>query len=214
MRLRYDAKAKLFLAENQDLVILEPKNYKNNWSKTVFMNNNPCFLEIGCGKGEFIIAMAVQYPEINFIALDKYEVILRAAVKKLKKLLVPVKNLKFVKADANHILNFFAKNEIAQLYLNFSDPWPKNRYAKRRLSHPLFLEKYAIILQKKAMLALRTDNLNLFNFSLSSLKTAAWTIINYEKEALSAAIVTEYETKFRQENKPIYCLTTTKKNLL
>ena len=177
--------------------IEEPEEYKGKWNK-LFNNSNPIYLEIGMGKGDFIIENAIQYPNINFIGIEKYDSVLIRAIQKSNDLELP--NLKLIRRDANNIENFFNK-EIDLIYLNFSDPWPKDRHAKRRLTSPIFLEHYQSIFKNKQHIIMKTDNKELFNYSLESLKEFGYNIKYktedlYQSKKIKQNIPTEYEKKF------------------
>ncbi|WP_215825786.1 tRNA (guanosine(46)-N7)-methyltransferase TrmB [Spiroplasma endosymbiont of 'Nebria riversi'] len=207
MRLRNNPQAKIFLKNNYQIVIQEPQTYQGNWSSKIFNNTQPCHLEIGCGKGNFIIAMAHKYPMINFIAIEKSGVVLMVAVKKVVALEKIPNNLKFVQIDANNILTIFAINEITEIYLNFSDPWPKKKHYKRRLTHPKFLLAYKNILVNSGRILIRTDNAILFDFTINSLRSDSnWKLLVQEQDSLSSMFLTEYEKKFIKQNKVIYYL--------
>lgn len=173
-----------------------PKEYRGKW-KNVFGNNNPIYIEIGMGKGDFIIENACLYPEINFIGIEKYDSVIVRAVQKSNEL--ELNNLKLIRMDAGFIEEVFDK-EIDRIYLNFSDPWPKERHAKRRLTSPIFLEKYARIFQKDARIIQKTDNNDLFEYSLESLKTFGYEILEETRDLYSEGVTnnipTEYEKKF------------------
>lgn len=181
--------------EKSSYFIKNPKEYKGKF-KEVFQNENSIHLEIGMGKGNFLIKMAEHYPEVNFIGLEKYDSVLIRAIEKADEL--KLSNVKFICHDATNIDEVF-NHEIALLYLNFSDPWPKNRNAKRRLTHENFLKKYDVIFIYNPHIKLKTDNIGLFAFSLESLSKYGYTL---EKVSLDLSheglfnIETEYERKF------------------
>ena len=143
-----------------------PNNYKGKWLD-LFNNNNKIYIEIGMGKGDFIIENAKKYPNINFIGIEKYDSVMIRAIQKSNEL--ELNNLKFIKMDARLIEEVFEK-EIDLIYLNFSDPWPKDRHAKRRLTSPVFLDRYSKIFKNNFNIIMKTDNIDLFNYSLESLK--------------------------------------------
>ena len=184
-------------------IIVKGKYYVNNpydnkgtWNK-LFNNNNPIKIEIGMGKGDFIIENALKYPNINFIGIEKYDSVIVRAIQKSNEL--ELTNLKLVRIDAIKINDIFS-NEIDTIYLNFSDPWPKDRHAKRRLTSPIFLSIYDNIFKNDKTIIMKTDNLNLFNYSLGTLKDHGYKII-YETNDLHSEnqednIMTEYEKKF------------------
>lgn len=173
-----------------------PKEYKGKWNE-LFENNNPIYIEIGMGKGNFIIENAISFPNINFIGIEKYDSVIVRAVQKSNEL--ELNNLKLIRMDANVIEDIFDK-EIDKIYLNFSDPWPKDRHAKRRLTSEIFLNKYDKIFKNNIChIEMKTDNIDLFNFSLESLKNHGYEII-YQTNDLHREnipnIMTEYEEKF------------------
>lgn len=173
-----------------------PKDYKGSWNKK-FNNNNPIKIEIGMGKGDFIIENALKYPNINFIGIEKYDSVIVRAIQKSNEL--ELNNLFLLRMDAGEIDQVF-NHEINTIYLNFSDPWPKERHAKRRLTSSIFLEKYENIFVDKKHIIMKTDNINLFNFSIESLKEFGYDII-YKTNDLHCSspkdnIETEYEKKF------------------
>lgn len=164
----------------------------------VFQNNNPVHLEIGMGKGDFLREMALTHKDINFIGLEKYESVLVRAIEKVKDLDIP--NLKFICTDALNVDKIF-NHSIETLYLNFSDPWPKNKHAKRRLTSPLFLEKYESIFKDNPHIIQKTDNIGLFAYSLMSLSQNGYTLNHVSLDLANEDIpnvLTEYEKKFRE----------------
>ncbi len=174
-----------------------PKEYKGKWDN-VFKNNHPIHIEIGMGKGDFIIENAIKYPNINFIGIEKYDSVLVRGIQKSNNLLL--NNLKLIRIDANIIEEIFTK-EIDTIYLNFSDPWPKDRHAKRRLTSPIFLDKYEKIFKKDNHIIMKTDNTNLFEYSKETLKEKGYHIQKetnnlYHSKYLENNIQTEYEKKF------------------
>lgn len=180
---------------NGKYYVNEPFSYKGRW-KQLFGNNHPIKIEIGMGKGNFIIEMAQKYPDINFIGIEKYDSVIVRAIQKSNEL--ELNNLKIIRMDAEYLCEVFDK-EISTIYLNFSDPWPKERHAKRRLTSNLFLELYDQVFTTEKHLEMKTDNLNLFNYSLESLTNYGYEII-YQTNNLdcldSNNIMTEYEQKF------------------
>lgn len=174
----------------------DPYINKGNWDK-VFNNNNPIYIEIGIGKGKFIIENALKYPNINFIGIEKYDSVLVRAIQKSNDL--ELNNLKLIRMDAKRIEEVFS-NEIDRIYLNFSDPWPKDRHYKRRLTSFVFLDKYEHIFKNNKYIIMKTDNINLFNFSIESLTNSGYTIefMTNDLHSLNDIdnIMTEYEEKF------------------
>lgn len=176
--------------------IEKPKEHKGNW-QTLFGNNNPIYIEIGMGKGDFIIENALKYPEINFIGIEKFDSVIVRAIQKSNEL--ELNNLKLIRMDAMEIDEVFTR-EIDRIYLNFSDPWPKERHAKRRLTSPIFLAKYDLIFKDIPNIIMKTDNNPLFEYSLESLSEYGYEILNVTRdlynEDISDNIATEYEKKF------------------
>lgn len=173
----------------------DPYQYRGKW-KEYFGNENPIYIEIGMGKGDFIIENAIRYKDINFIGIEKYDSVIVRAIQKSNEL--ELNNLKIIRVDANKLINIFDK-EIDTIYLNFSDPWPKERHAKRRLTSPIFLNIYDKIFKNKNRIIMKTDNIDLFNYSLDSLANYGYGIVykNNNLDCLSHDnIMTEYEKKF------------------
>ena len=172
-----------------------PYQYKGIW-RGLFDNNNPIYIEIGMGKGNFIIENAKRYPDINFIGIEKYDSVIVRAIQKSNEL--ELNNLKIVRMDAKKMEEVFDK-EIDTIYLNFSDPWPKDRHAKRRLTSPIFLSIYDKIFKYKCKIIMKTDNNHLFEYSLNSLEEYEYKII-YKTDNLDVLnednIMTEYEERF------------------
>lgn len=183
--------------------IKDPNKYKGDWSK-LFNNNNPIHIEIGMGKGNFIIENAKRYKNINFIGIEKFDSILALALKKVPK---DLNNLKMLRLDAINIQDVF-KEEIDTIYLNFSDPWPKKRHEKRRLTSFQFLTKYDLIFKEKNHIIMKTDNPNLFSYSIKSFNNYGYYIenitFNLQKLNDPNNIMTEYEEKFTKLNNNIY----------
>ena len=182
--------------ENSDYVIKNPEKYKGKWN-SIFNNNNQIHIEIGMGKGDFITGMAKMYPNINFIGIEMYDSVIVKAVKKVEEL--KPNNLKLIRMDARLIEDVFDK-EIDLIYLNFSDPWPKNRTAKRRLTHERFLNRYENIFKNKKTIFMKTDNIDLFCFSIESLSCFGYKLKNVTLDLHNSNyegnIMTEYEKKF------------------
>lgn len=197
MRLRNVKNAKEIL-ESSSYYIKNPTFYKGSFS-SLFSNENPIHLEIGTGKGQFLIEMALKNPDINFIGMEKYESVLVRAVQKLS--LKEIPNLKFISSDAQDISNIF-DHEIDTLYLNFSDPWPKVRHQKRRLTHSSFLKLYDNIFSFDKKIIQKTDNIQLFSFSLEQLSQNGYILervsLDLHKEDI-VNVMTEYEEKFTND---------------
>ena len=198
MRIR-NVKNKEEILDNCSFLLNNPKEYKGKF-KELFNNDNPIYLEIGMGKGQFIYQNAKKYKDINFIGIERFDSIMAKAILKMEKL----DNLILIKYDANLIDDLF-DHEIDKIYLNFSDPWPKNRHENRRLTSKLFLEKYKNIFKDKERIELRTDNRDFFLYSVESLGDMCYLLndvsFNYQSPDL---IMTEYESKFRGKGANIY----------
>ena len=200
MRIR-NVKNKEEILDNCSFLLNNPKEYKGKF-KELFNNDNPIYLEIGMGKGQFIYQNAKKYKDINFIGIERFDSIMAKAILKMEKL----DNLILIKYDANLIDDLF-DHEIDKIYLNFSDPWPKNRHENRRLTSKLFLEKYKNIFKDKERIEVRTDNRDFFLYSVESLGDMGYLLndvsFNYQAPDL---IMTEYESKFRGKGANIYHL--------
>lgn len=202
MRLR-NIKNKEEILNNSKYIILNPKEYKGKWNN-VFKNNNPIYIEIGMGKGKFILENALKYPNINFIGIEKYDSVIARAIKKIDE--HEINNLKLIRIDANELNDVFDK-EIDLIYLTFSDPWPKDRHAKRRLSHSDFLKIYDDIFKNYKKIEMKTDNRKLFEYSVVSFSKYGYVIeqistdLHKDEENI---ITTEYEDKFVKLGFPIY----------
>ena len=200
MRIR-NVKNKEEILDNCSFLLNNPKEYKGKF-KELFNNDNPIYVEIGMGKGQFIYQNAKKYKDINFIGIERFDSIMAKAILKMEKL----DNLILIKYDANLIDDLF-DHEIDKIYLNFSDPWPKNRHENRRLTSKLFLEKYKNIFKDKERIEVRTDNRDFFLYSVESLGDMGYLLndvsFNYQSPDL---IMTEYESKFRGKGANIYHL--------
>ena len=185
---------------NSSYLIKDPKLYKGKYNK-LFGNDNPIDIEIGMGKGDFIIGMAMQNPNVNYIGIEMYDSVIVRAVQKLENKIIP--NLRLIRMDANLIDEVFEK-EINTIYLNFSDPWPKKRHEKRRLTSHEFLKKYDNLFKGEKKRFQKTDNLGLFAFSIESLSTYGYTLKNVTLDLYNNMIEnnvqTEYEKKFESKN--------------
>lgn len=192
------------IIDNSPYIIKNPNDYRGNYQK-IFKNNNPIHIEIGMGKGDFIIENAKKYPNINFIGIEKFDSVIVRAVQKLENEEIP--NLKLIKIDANEIDDVFDK-EISVIYLNFSDPWPKARHAKRRLSSEIFLNKYDSVFIDKKRIIMKTDNRKLFEYSIKSFTDYGYKIedisLNLYEDDIKNNIPTEYETRFHNRGCLIY----------
>lgn len=208
MRLR-NVKGKEEIISNSEYIIRNPREYKGNW-KGLFGNNNDIYIEIGMGKGKFIIENAIRYPNINFIGIEKYDSVMVRAIEKLqdKKL----NNLKLIIFDAGKIDEIFEK-EIDRIYLNFSDPWPKKRHAHRRLTSDIFLKLYDKVFTSDKDIIMKTDNKGLFAYSIESLSKYGYILENVTLDLQDEDdnIMTEYEEKFRNKDITINRLEARKK---
>lgn len=202
MRLR-NVKNKEEILSSSSFLVKDPKNYCGNWSN-YFNNSNPIYIEIGMGKGQFIRENARRYPDINFIGIEKYDSVVAKCLPKIDENL---KNLAIVRMDALEIDRVFS-HEVDRIYLNFSDPWPKKRHHLRRLSSRIFLEKYENIFRKDSDICMRTDNSDLFCYSLMSFSEAHYVLKNLtldlHQQMPDNLITTEYEDRFSSKGMPIY----------
>ncbi len=185
-------------------------NNKGHWNE-VFANDRPIYIEIGMGKGQFITELAKRNPDNNYIGIEKFSSVLIRAIEKREQGEsegISLPNLRFIRMDAENIDKVFASDEVTGIYLNFSDPWPKDRHAKRRLTSPQFLSRYLKVLIKEGNIQFKTDNQELFNYSLESFKSNDWRVDEvtfdlHNSADLTGNIMTEYETRFVNEGKPI-----------
>ncbi len=209
MRLR-NVKGANEIIESSNYVVLNYKEHKGKYNK-LFGNDNPIHVEIGMGKGKFIIDNALKYPNINFIGIEKYDSVVVRAIQKLDNKDIP--NLKIIRMDALEIDDVF-DHEISKIYLNFSDPWPKDRHAHRRLSSEIFLKKYDTIFKNSKNIIMKTDNRKLFEYSLKSLIDYGYKIndisLDLHGDIYPDNIMTEYEEKFVSKGNQIYMVDVTK----
>lgn len=209
MRLR-NVKGSREIIGASPFVIQNGKELKGNWKKEIFGNHNPLYIEIGMGKGKFIIENAVAHPAINYLGIEKYSSVLVRALEKLQG--QDISNVFFLRMDAEEITEYFAPGEVDQIYLNFSDPWPKERHARRRLTSREYFHRYDQILKPEGRVIFKTDNRELFDFSLEQVREAGWKLQDctfdlHHSHYAEGNIMTEYETKFAAEGKPICRLT-------
>lgn len=208
MRLRNVPGSREAIADN-DMAINEPTELKGKW-KEEFGNDNPIRIEIGMGKGKFITTLAMENPDINYIGIEKYSSVLIRAIERCEDIEVP--NLRFIRMEAEYICDVFEKGEVDRIYLNFSDPWPKDRHAKRRLTSKQFFERYDVILKTDGIVEFKTDNDLLFQFSLEQVPEAGWELIEQtwdlhnDERLMQGNVMTEYESKFSQMGNPIHKL--------
>ena len=211
MRLR-NVKNKEEILNNSSYFMGTGEEFIGKWSN-VFKNNNPIYVEIGMGKGKFIIENAIKYPNINFIGIEKYDSVVAKCLPKIPE---GRDNLKILRMDALNIDKVFLK-EIDRIYLNFSDPWPKVRHSLRRLSSKVFLKKYDSIFKNDKEICMRTDNRDLFVYSLLSFSEYGYVLrklsLDLHGEDIDNLITTEYEDKFSDKGMPIYAVVVDKKDV-
>lgn len=189
--------------------IQEPMAEKGRWH-LIFGNENPIHIEIGMGKGQFIMKLAKEHPDINYIGIERYSSVLLRALQKME--IEPLPNIRFLCMDASIITEVFDKEEVAKIYLNFSDPWPKERHAKRRLTSRQFFERYDKILARNGVVEFKTDNDDLFAFSMEEVAEAGWTLdahtfdLHHDPVLNEGNVMTEYEEKFSSLGHPIHKL--------
>jgi tRNA (guanine-N7-)-methyltransferase len=205
MRLRNIPGADAAIAESE-YCIQQPALQKGNW-QSQFPSKNPLHIEVGMGKGRFIMDMAAANPNVNYLGIERYSSVLLRALQKME--LNPLPNLKFICMDATELAEVFAPAEVSRIYLNFSDPWPKDRHAKRRLTSRQFFARYDQILAKDGRVEFKTDNQELFTFSLEEISAAGWTLtastrdLHHDAVLNEGNIMTEYEEKFSSLGNPI-----------
>lgn len=193
--------------ENSAYAIKQPQDQKGKWEKQ-FGNNNPIYIEIGMGKGQFITTLAKQNPHINYVGIERYSSVLLRAIQKMEDEIIP--NLFFICMDAKGLSDVFAEGEVSKIYLNFSDPWPKDRHAKRRLPSKEFLARYNKILAKTGTIEFKTDNRGLFDFAVEQVPEAKWKIdeitydLHNDSSLVEGNVMTEYEEKFSSIGNPIH----------
>ncbi|WP_249872319.1 tRNA (guanosine(46)-N7)-methyltransferase TrmB [Oceanobacillus saliphilus] len=205
MRQRHKPWADDFLNRHNHIVIPNVTEYKGIW-QSVFKNDHPIHIEVGTGKGQFLVGMAKQHPDINFIGIEMAKSIIVSAAQKV--LDGEVDNLLLLNENAEDLREMFAENEVATIYLNFSDPWPKNRHEKRRLTYHTFLEQYKEVLDPAGKVIFKTDNRGLFEYSLVSFNAYGMKLeeVNLDLHAISDPlnVMTEYEEKFAAKGQVIY----------
>lgn len=196
--------------EESPFCVTDGTKVKGKWN-TVFPEEHPLYIEVGTGKGRFILENAKRNKDKNYLGIELYESVLYRALQQFLKEEEPVLNLRFLRADANDILDMFEKEEVDGIFLNFSDPWPKKRHAKRRLTSPNFLEKYDKILKQGGVIEFKTDNAGLFEYTKEVLEESkTWKIkeittdLHNDPNMNEGNIMTEYEEKFSSAGNPIY----------
>ena len=198
------------------IAVKESKDYKGKWNK-LFENSNPIHIEIGMGKGQFILTLAKQNPQINYIGIERYSsVLLRALEKYDTEEFCELTNVRFICMDAMELPDVFESEEVEKIYLNFSDPWPKKRHARRRLTSTVFFAQYEKVLAKEGVVEFKTDNRPLFEFSLEQVEEAGWQLLestfdlHHDAAMNQGNVMTEYEEKFSAQGNPIHKLIATR----
>ena len=204
MRLKNVKGSRERIAANE-YALKDVEQNKGSW-KEFFGDGKPIHIEIGMGKGQFLMEMARRHPDIHYIGIEKFSSVLVRAVQEMEE--EPLPNIHFIRMDAEYICNVFEKGEVEEIYLNFSDPWPKERHTKRRLTSHQFLERYDQILKEGGSIQFKTDNRDLFDFSVEEIRSAGWTIDQctydlHHSDFLEGNVMTEYEERFVAEGKPI-----------
>lgn len=206
MRLRNNPNAPQFLDAHPEIVVQNPENYRGRWNE-LFGNDNPLHIEVGTGKGQFVTGMALANPEVNYIGIELFDSVMMKACEKALDAGSP-SNLRLLRVNGADLEKYFAKNDVDRLYLNFSDPWPKSRHAKRRLTHEGFLKLYEAVLVDNGEIHFKTDNRGLFEYSLISMTDYGMKLklVSLDLHADNPAdnIMTEYEEKFSAKGQPIY----------
>lgn len=221
MRLRNIPRAEGVLKECKEVVKNAPL-HKNGWH-LVFGIDHPLHIEIGMGKGQFLMKLAGQNPDINYIGIERYKSVLLRAVEKFKEMEAAeecrLKNIRFICMDAAEIGDVFGRGEVHRIYLNFSDPWPKARHARRRLTSKEYFARYDQVLSKTGSVEFKTDNTGLFEFSLAEIgESDQWAVSEYTHDLHSDGklgqgnVLTEYEEKFSSMGNPICKLTAIRKS--
>ncbi len=214
MRLRHITGSEDYVAQSP-YVTHDPETKKGQW-QAFFGNDHPLHIEIGMGKGQFIEQMAILHPDINYIGIERYDTVLLKALKKRELRMsegAELRNLTFLSIDARLLADVFAPGEVDRIYLNFSDPWPKDRQANRRLTSPVFMNIYTRFLASDGSLEFKTDNEGLFDYSLESIPEAGWTLtavtrdLHHDPSMNEGNVMTEYEEKFSAKGNPIFKLT-------
>lgn len=206
MRLRNKPWAKEFMEAHPDVLIQEEEGIQQDWH-SVFGNENPIHIEVGTGKGQFIIGMALANPNINYIGIEHFDNVIVSALEKAIEADKP-SNLRLLRGNGAHLEELFKKGEVDRVYLNFSDPWPKSRHAKRRLTHESFLKRYESILGERGEIHFKTDNRKLFEYSIVSMSAYGMVFhdisLDLHAQMPEDNIMTEYEEKFSAKGQPIY----------
>lgn len=192
--------------QHASVVVKDPSRMKGSWRQVV--EGEKLHLEIGCGKGDYWNQMAKQYPQDGWIAIEKNVSVAGIAVRKFDQQEGDLSHMRFIWGDAGSLQDWFDHGEIDVIHLNFSDPWPKKRAHKKRLSSPAFLAQYENVLSKDGVIQMKTDNASLFEFSVLQFQQAGWTIeafsVDYRREPHAEDVITEYEKRFLSAGQPIY----------
>lgn len=208
MRLRNIPGSREVIAESDFVVHEDVMKEKRGCWKEVFGNDKPLYIEVGMGKGRFITELAVRNPQNNYVGIEKYSSVLLRALEK-REAMPELDNLFFLRMDAEELPEVFGENEVDGIYLNFSDPWPKDRHAKRRLPSKEFLARYDQILKPDGKVEFKTDNRGLFDFALEQVKEAGWILeactfdLHHDEQMVQGNIMTEYEERFSSQGNPI-----------
>lgn len=219
MRIRHIKGAEEYI-EQSPFVINEPQSFQGRWKEAVFGNQNPLYLEVGMGMGQFIRTHAQQHPEYNYIGFEINSTVLYKALRRYLELREgagqpaepEASNLRFIRQDARFLAEDFGPGEVDRIYLNFSDPWPKDKNANKRLTSPVFMKLYDKILRPDGIIEFKTDNEGLFGYSLESIPECGWELaavtrdLHGDPELSKGNIMTEYEEKFSKKGNPIYKL--------
>ena len=211
MRLRRIPGADAYVKAHEK-VVQEIQDRQGAWNE-LFPQKQPLHMEIGMGKGQFLLNMALQHPDINYIGVERYESVLYKALKRMDtEPFDKLSNIRFLCIDAAWLPEIFARGEIEKIYLNFSDPWPKAAHARRRLTSPDFLLRFEAVLTPGGLLEFKTDNLDLFQYSLEKIEESRWELVqrtfnlHEDSQMVEGNIMTEYEEKFSSLGNPIYKL--------
>lgn len=219
MRIRHIKGSEEYIAQNP-FVIDDPQGYRGNWKQEVFKNGQPLYLEVGMGMGQFIRTHAMLNPKINYIGFEINTTVLYKSLRRYEALFAENGmsadpkdcNLRFIRQDARLLAEDFAEGEVDRIYLNFSDPWPKDKNANKRLTSPVFLALYDKILVPDGIIEFKTDNEGLFDYSLESIPQSGWELVDVTRDLhgdpvrREGNVMTEYETKFSGKGNPIYKL--------
>ena len=205
MRVRHKPWAAEKLAEHPEYVVTELISQKGKWQES-FKNEAPIHIEVGSGKGQFIVGMAAQNPDINYIGIELQTSVAVTALDKMLEAQLP--NVKLLNTDGGLLSDYFEEGEVDRVYLNFSDPWPKDRHAKRRLTSKEFFKRYDVILAQGGIVEFKTDNNMLFDFSLEEIENTAFIVKEFTRDLHNSPmnegnIMTEYEEKFSSMGNPI-----------